>query len=153
MVKDHCPLCKSNKLMFIDPFESRQKLKGLLTKTNLDVLPEEIKTMISVLDLDSEPSSEEMEFYQEHGRKVMCLNCSMTYYENDDVSDLEALNAKPVSKEEYIEHLKDLTDDQAFIDFITEKTDNQTEYYLEALDKLVLEYNESFGKNKETLVN
>lgn len=153
MSYDHCPLCKSKKLFFINPFEARNKLKSLLATSNLDDLPDDIKSMVSRLDLDKDISEEEASFYEIHGNKVICENCSLTFYENDDMSILEEKNAKEVSREEYIEHLRDLTDDESFIEFVINKTKTIPAYYLETLDILVNEYNEAFNVKKETLVN
>lgn len=153
MSVDHCPLCKSKKLYFINPFDSRNKLKTLLSTCDTNNLPDDIKEMINVLDLDKEISDSEREFYEIHGNKVICQNCSLTFYENDDMSALEDTNAKEVSRDEYIEHLRDLTDDESFIDFVISKTATIPSYYLETLDILVNEYNEAFGNKKETLVN
>ncbi len=152
MIKDHCPLCKSKNLIFIDPFESRKKLKELLNSNNVNLLPDNVKSMIDTLNLDGEISEEEKRFYEIHGRKVMCTNCSMTFYEYDDETALEEKNAHPVSREEYIEHLKDMTDDKDFIDFVISKLEFIQEYYIESLDMLIVEYEDAFGKNK-TLVN
>ena len=153
MSVDHCPLCKSKKLYFINPFDSRNKLKTLLSTCDTNNLPDDIKEMINVLDLDKEISESEREFYEIHGNKVICQNCSLTFYENDDMSALEDTNAKEVSRDEYIEHLRDLTDDESFIDFVISKTATIPSYYLETLDILVNEYNEAFGNKKENLVN
>lgn len=153
MSVDHCPLCKSKKLFFINPFDSRKKLKTLLSTCDTNNLPDDIKKMINVLDLDKEISEDEREFYEIHGNKVICQNCSLTFYENDDMSALEETSAKEVSRDEYIDHLRDLTDDQSFIDFVISKTATIPAYYLETLDILVKEYNEAFGNKKETLVN
>lgn len=153
MSVDHCPLCKSKKLFFINPFDSRKKLKTLLSTCDTNSLPDDIKKMINMLDLDKEISDEESEFYSFHGNKVICQNCSLTFYENDDMSSLEECNAKEVSRDEYIDYLRDLTDDQSFIDFVISKTATIPAYYLETLDILVNEYNEAFGNKKETLVN
>ena len=156
MIKDHCPLCKSKKLYFIDPYESREKIKSLLTKTNMDLLPDEMKSMIEMLSLDQEMSESEKEFYNQNGRKVICQNCGMSYYENLDYTELENKNAHPVTREEYIEHLKDYSDDLEFNDFVIEKTKGFSEYYIEALDELIKEYSEVStlsGKTKNTMVN
>ena len=46
MSVDHCPLCKSKNLYFINPFDSRNKLKTLLSTCDTNNLPDDIKEMI-----------------------------------------------------------------------------------------------------------
>lgn len=157
MIKDKCPLCKSSKLYFIDPMESRARIKKILDTTSIDNLPSDMQNLLGMLNLDKEVSKEEKIFYQLHGRKVLCECCGMTYYEKDDYSKYEEMNATPVSYEEYCEYLKMHVDDEEFINFIINKSKVLEKYYIEALDELIKEYEAvselAQPEKKETLVN
>jgi len=138
----HCPLCKSNNLYFIDPIESRKKIKSLIEVTGIDNLPEEFKNIIGKLNLDQNLSTEEEIFYELHGKKIVCKTCGYTFYEKDDNSQIENMNATPVSKEEYYEHLRNRANNTDVVNFVLNNSLPIEKYYIEALDQLLDEFDE-----------
>ncbi|MCR5787258.1 MAG: hypothetical protein K6G28_06115 [Acholeplasmatales bacterium] len=140
MNRDHCPLCKEKKLYFIDPLESRNRMRELLKNGSMELLPKEMKQLVEQLNLAGDISEHEKMFYELHGRKCICMSCGFTFYEADDLSNYENMSLKEVSKEEYEQYLRDNCQDQEFIDFVLSKSNALEKYYLEALDQLLSEF-------------
>ncbi len=136
----HCPICKSNDLLFIDPLESRKKIKSIINMTGMNSLPSELANLVSQLNLDGELSSEEEFFYKLHGRKIVCKDCGYTFYELDDQTNLESEPHYEVSKEEYFDYLKNHCTNQEFIDFVSKNSFPLKKYYIEALNQLLNEF-------------
>ncbi len=154
----HCPICKSTDLLFIDPIQSRQKIKNVLNLTGIAALPEDLVNLVKKLNLDEEMSEEEKVFYTLHGKKVVCKECGYTFYENDDLTDIESKEHHEVSKEEYLNYLETHTTHQDVIDFITNNSFPLKKYYIESLTQLLdefdmIDYQTSFFNNDSSTNN
>jgi hypothetical protein len=143
MNRDHCPICKSKNIRKINFLEVRSAIKDMLSPSNVNNLPEDVKNMLSNLKLDEDMSDEDINLLNAFGSKIICTNCGLNFYEMEDMSEYEKNTYTPVSREEYISYLREKPLKESTLELMIEKTSIIHEYYLEEIDYTINDLNET----------